>query len=201
MSALHRLPLWSAVVMIVVAASIPLSGCGGVPPAAIGGGSTTGGTDSANVIEACNTTYYNPDFGFGFDLPNLATLERFDDEPDFLFSAAWFFGADVSLLVAVQDLPESTVSFGADAFAVWIERARVATAGVGGTIIVDTDFTLANGDLGHILISTLQGVLGSYQVFTVKDNVSYSVSATAGLPVNESDDALLTQIVMSVCVD
>lgn len=170
-------------------------GCGGVP---IDGANPT---DSAGVVGTCNTTYYNSDFGFGFDLPSLATLERFDDQQDFLFSAGWFFGSDMTFSAFVQDLPESTASFGVDAFAVWIERARVALAGTGQSIIVDTETTLANGDLGHILISTFQGILGSYQVFTVKQNMSFNVSASVGLPVSESDDALLTEVVLSLCVD
>ncbi len=182
-------------VAVAALAVAGLVGCGGLP---IDG---TNPTDSAVVVGTCNTAYYNSDFGFGFDLPSLATLERFDDQQDFLFFAGWFFGSDMTFLVAVQDLPESTVSFGEDALAVWIERARVAVAGQGGTIVVDMEVTLANGDAGHILISTIQGILGSYQVFTIKRDQSFSVGATVGLPVSESDDALLTEVVLSLCVD
>lgn len=160
---------------------------------------------SSNAVTACNTAYYDSQFLFGFDLPSTAILEGQDTISTFLLSDEWSVNlpdGNVSFNAWVQDLPDSTAAD--DPSVLLGELASIVLEGLSELhdILSSGELTLSNGDTGFWIVASRTDIpVSSYQVFIVKDNLIFTVHATAIQPVSLSVDAVATETVFSLCVD
>ena len=147
----------------------------------------------------CDVAYYNSDFGYGFDLPLGADLQNFDDQEAMLFNATWSSNIgpdDVQLVTFVADLQ----AVGPISVSDFVEESNSSRKADGDVFVTEMPTTLSNGDAGYLSVFVHESVV-FYEVTTIKHSQAYTVW---GLEVEdeliESTDALLTDIVLSLCV-
>lgn len=157
------------------------------------------------VSGPCDVRFYNSDFGYGFDLPIGADLTNLDDKQNFLFNASWALDAGpdtVHIHTLVQDLSGTEPVSLAD----FVELLYSSEKDNGYVFLTETPITLSNGDTGSLSIIVAGGESAipvvMYRVITIKHGGrTYVVSGTeAEEYLTASTDALLTDIVLSLCV-
>ena len=181
---------------VAVFAVFGLAGCGAIPPSDLVG---PNGPDDTTA--KCNVEFFNDDFVYGFDLPTLADLVRFDDDPDFLFNATWeLILADSGIVFSTRVDPQDgrTLAEAVDALNRLIEAD-------GGEFYTEASIVLANGDLGFLstyVWTTDTGTTVNYRVNAMKHNRYYSVSALVAETGFTTDaETALSDAVQSLCIE
>lgn len=147
---------------------------------------------------ACDVSYYNSDFGYGFDLPLLARLDRFDDEPFFAFNATWTLNhesAVISFVTRVADVePPWSLEF-------VVESVNQKFKDVGAFFFVETPTVLADGSPAYLSGYHLDGVT-VYTMDTAVGNQLYNVKTLVTTEdFTFSADSIMMEAVTSLCVD
>lgn len=154
------------------------------------------------VSGTCDVAYYNSEFSYGFDLPLGADL-NITDIPNTLFAAGWTVdrGHDiVQISPFVQFMQGISVSLSD-----LVDELNSLRADAGAVFLADLLITLSNGDAGNLSIymdPTMDpiGVI-TYSVMTIKHGRNYTVLAIVIDDLAHSTDAVLTEVVSSLCVD
>jgi len=155
--------------------------------------------DNDPYTSTCQTTYYNADMGYGFDLPPDAVLERANDAAGFLFNAGWSVYTEDGGFGAFTNVQDIDDSWTLTAFA---EAANQMMRDDGGEFLVEELYVLSNGNIGHLSVWDYQGVGITYRVLTLKDGLKFESSAI--VPANQftnTTDVAASEIVTSLCVD
>lgn len=195
--------------MAALSLLLAFPGCGAMP---VDG---TNPADSSNVVVACNTAYYNSDFGFGFDLPLTATFRDQGSDPAFLFDAWWFLqtpGVEAAIKTNVAEFPDSLAGLDDEAKLLsWADSHYESYSASPNTeFFMDTSGTLSNGDLGYMVMmfTDVNSVYGAenrivlYEVATVKYNRIYWLRGFTFEDVfTDTTHEVLSDMVASLCVD
>lgn len=147
----------------------------------------------------CQTTYYNTDFRFGFDLPpNAELFDTTDNEGFIIFGRAWLFAFEGSPMSVGTDVlaapPQALAEFVDD-------RNRIKES-MGQVIVAEFAFRLADGTEAYFTSSTGPVKAAEYTVDTFANGNWYSLRATfSDDAVPESADAYMIAILDSLCID
>ncbi len=169
------------------------AGCGGMP---IDG---TNPTNSANVVGACNTTYYNSQYLFGFDLPANAELQGITkNEGSIIFSPGWLFMFDgdyLAFTVIVGENPGVTL-------ADWVAHVVERKENVAGEQLLEVfPFTLADGTDAYFYLTFDSFGWTSYIIDAFANGYNYRfVGLSEGVP-TDAENAYMIAILDSFCVD
>jgi hypothetical protein len=152
--------------------------------------------DNDPFTSSCQTTFYNADYNYGFDLPPEAELTV--DEGAGLFFRLWLFTFEdsrIGISTGVYDAPAQSL----EEYVAGVNQINEA----GGDTIVDTiAFTLADGKPAYLIQSVSSLGIVNYQVVTIADGFVYSL--TTNVP-NDAHtnvaDAFMLGILETFCVD
>jgi len=170
-------------------------GCGVMSPPADstmdGGGTQFSGT-------ACNASYLDGVFDYGFDLPANVEMIRSENDLDALTNSLWtvtFDGALINITTSVHDENSSAT------LAELVQSASDDVLFAGGDLLLEESVTLADGGEAYHTIVSLDGLTTS-RVQTLVNDRLYSVEVIVATD-SRSDaiDALASDTVLSLCAD
>jgi len=154
---------------------------------------------SVDGFEACDTSYVNPDYSFGFGLDDAAVeAVQWSADDAALFAAGWEMASgDATILIVAQVLG---TSYPAN-LALLVEAANEEITLAGGSISTVFDVILVSGDAAIQTNYVLDGTL-AYRLDTVKNDHRYTLTVStpqAGLTQTVDND--MSAAVASLCVD
>ena len=145
--------IWLATSITLICLAL-CQGCGNAPP-----GPDTTGTLAETIIDAgtpaCDTLFYNNEYGYGFDLPAEADLLATEGLGRFFRAWAITFGQGrIGISTAVHDAPPGSLS------EYVLELVEVQEA-EGSTILEALPISLPNGTDAYFTSSIDPSVIGS----------------------------------------
>jgi len=147
----------------------------------------------------CATTYYNPDFHFGFDLPANAELQNADENEELIvFGRGWIFSFEGRVLgvgaLVSQEPPQPLADF--------VSNLNQASESAGSVLLTVLAVTLGD-DLPSIFTSLIRpDGSATYQVVTFANGYVYQLYS--GFPESvptEAADTFMLGILDSLCID
>jgi len=158
--------------------------------------------DPFTPTSSCQTTYYNPDFGFGFDLPADAVLvDTYSNEGAIIFKGSWFSlfeGRVMSVLVFVgEEPPQSLADF--------VNGNNQVAEFLGHAIVEVLPFTLADGALAYVtslIVPTDVQDTFQYRVDTFANGYAYMLyTGSLGSVPTAGENLYMVGIWDSLCID
>ncbi len=150
---------------------------------------------------ACDTTFYNAEFTYGFDLPSTALLVTNNVHAGSVFDAQWqvdYGLGGIWYQTGVQEVDVDLQGYGDD-WALGLQE-RGATLTHAGPILLD------NGDSAYLVMYTMPtdgiGTVVQFDAFVTKHQRLYMLmTSVAGVDYTEVSLPLMEQAVFSICVD
>ncbi len=183
------------VVDLLIGSIVITGGCGVILPT----GNSVQGTDGTQFSgTACNVSYLDADFDYGFDLPASAEMIRTDNDLDAETNALWtvtFDSALVNITTSVQEANpgESLIEL--------VQSADDDALLAGGDLLLEESITLANGGDAYHSVVSLDGLTTS-RVQAFANDRFYTVEVIVATDARTDDtDALASDTVLSLCVD
>jgi hypothetical protein len=158
--------------------------------------------DNDPYTSFCETTFYNADYHFGFDLPAVA--ESMDDDGLGLFSAQWAFAFGSRVMAVgtlVEDVPPQSLE---DYVA---SRNQQRETNFGSTIVNSFPYTLADGTNAFLTVSiepTATDPAGTvvYNLDSIAGGFLYFLGIfVPGDAYTDAADAFMLGIMDSLCID
>jgi len=174
-----------------------LGGCGTVPTTPPAGGTEASTVDSG---AKCNTTFYNADYAFGFDLPSNA--DTLIETPDALFSRGWAFtfaGVRIGVSTRVEASPPVPL-------ADYVTGLSQHFSDVAGWETLSADAVqLSDGIPAYFVIMTPRvdgDLMWDYSLYTIVGPFLYRLSASGAI--EDLDDVVsdeASRILESLCIE
>ena len=148
----------------------------------------------------CDVSYYDSEFGYGFELPGFARLDRYDDDATSLVNAYWVtsVGAPTMFFTTrVTEAPELTTLLE------FVDISNRYFEDADGTIefLVEREITQANGDPAFLSIFNWPPYV-FYDVLAMAHGLLYKVGVFIPLEsFTTLADGIAADTVVTLCVD
>jgi hypothetical protein len=177
--------------LILGALAAPLGGCNGVFP----GGTGDGGTQFSEA--GCGSSYTDPAFDYGFELPAEAEMIRTKNESNSLTNSVWTFTDGEALINVITRVQAASAD--ADLGTV-VSFTNDLSVSAGADLLGEEEVILANGSTAILTTIRFDG-LTTFRVETLSNSRMYTVEAVVEESARTADlDDLLSDIVLSLCV-
>jgi len=157
--------------------------------------------DPNTLSATCETTFYNADYNYGFDLPSTARLVTSNVHANSAFDAQWqvdYALGGIWFQTGVQEVAVDLQAYGEN----WASEKQAN----GADILYAGLVALVNGDPGYSVTYTtsweLPGSVFQTDVFVSKHQRLYmAMTYVASVDYTDAAGALIDQAALSVCVD